>query len=67
MCMFCLCSLVSRPPHLTGEAHLQHLSNQVDCHKAAGMEEDGTSGPSHQIVLWSVVHDCPWMLELSVH
>ena len=54
-----LCSPVScfrwRPPTLTGQAHLQHLSNQVDCYKAAGMEADGASGPSRQIVLWSAV------------
>ena len=54
-----LCSPVSRfrwrPPHLIGQAHLQHLSNQVDCYKAAGMEADVAGGPSRQIVLWSVV------------
>ena len=44
-CVFFLCCLVCcsryHPPHRNGQTHLQPLSNQVDCYKAAGMKADG--------------------------
>lgn len=57
----CRCSLVScsrsRPPHRTGQAHLQHLSTQVDCYKAAGWEQTGQwAEPPDSVVMLSVVN-----------
>ena len=51
MCVFpcCLvCCSRYHPPHLTGQTHLQPLSNHVDCYKAAGTEADGASEPDRR-------------------
>ena len=57
-CVFFLCCLVCcsryHPPHRTGQTHLQPLSNQVDCYKAAGMKADGASGPDRRTELGSL-------------
>ncbi|CAL8302697.1 unnamed protein product [Arctogadus glacialis] len=42
------------PPHRTGQTHLQPLSNQVDCYKAAGMKADVASGPDRRTELGSL-------------
>lgn len=52
-----LCPAPGAASPLTGRAHLQHLSHQVDCSKAAGWEQTGQWAEAPEsVVMLSVVN-----------